>query len=84
MAQAEKEGDVDKIIEVRTERPKLLALEESMKDIRNQLKEVRQQKNQILNSPIDPSKKRELLNIIRQQELAITAAVPVLRQIGLQ
>ena len=84
LAQAEKEGDVDKIIEVRTERPKLLALEENMKDIRNQLKEVRQQKNQILNSPIDPSKKRELLNIIRQQELAITAAVPVLRQIGLQ
>ena len=84
LAQAEKEGDVDKIIEVRTERSKLLALEGNMKDIRNQLKEVRQQKNQILNSPIDPSEKRELLNIIRQQELAITAAVPVLRQIGLQ
>ena len=55
-----------------------------MKDIRNDLKEVRVQKNQILNSAIDPSKKRELLNILREQELAITATVPILKQIGLR
>ena len=81
---AEREGDVEKITEIATKRGTVLALENEVKKIRQQLKEVREQKNEILRSPIDPEVKRELLNIIRQQELAITAAVPILRQIAVQ
>ncbi len=81
---AEREGDVEKITEIATKRGTVLALENEVKKIRQQLKEVREQKNEILRSPIEPEAKRELLNIIRQQELAITAAVPILRQIAVQ
>jgi CHASE3 domain sensor protein len=83
-AEAEKQGDAEKMQEIVEERASLLGLEDTMKDIRNDLKEIRQQKNQILRSAIDPSRKRELLNIIREQELAITATMPILRQIGYQ
>ena len=83
-AEAEKQGDAEKMKEIAQERASLLALEDTMKDIRNDLKEVREQKNQILRSAMDPSRKRELLNIIREEELAITATIPILRQIGYQ
>jgi hypothetical protein len=81
---AEREGDAEKITEIVTKRGTVLALENEVKRIRQQLKEVREQKNEILRSSIDPEAKRELLNIIRQQELAITAAVPILRKIAVQ
>ena len=83
-AEAEKQGDTEKMQEIVEERASLLGLEDTMKGIRNDLKEVRQQKNQILKSNIDPSVKRELLNSIRERELAITVALPSLRKIGLQ
>ena len=81
---AEREGDVQKIEEIVEDRASLLALEDELKSIRNSLNEIRETKNQILRAPLDPAQKQELLEAVRLQELAITSAIPQLRQIGLQ
>jgi len=84
LKRAEKEGDLEKIKEIAESRATLVSLSESLKTIRNNLNDIRQTKNEIIRSNIDPAKKRELLETIRLQEIAITSAIPQLRQMGLQ
>ena len=84
LKRAEKEGDLEKIKEIAESRATLVSLSESLKTIRNNLNDIRQTKNEIIRSNIDPAKKRELLETIRLQEIAITSAIPQLRKMGLQ
>ena len=84
LKRAEKEGDIEKIKEIAESRKALVYLSDTLKNIRNNLNDIRQTKNEIIRSNIDPAKKRELLETIRLQEIAITSSIPQLRQMGFQ
>ena len=84
LSKAVSEGDVKKITSISKDRANLLALEETMKSIRQSLKEVRQIKNIVMKSQLPPDEKRKRLALIRQQEIALTASVPRLKQLASQ